>query len=172
MLQALNFASVLASGLMIYKGLGLVTNTESPIVVVLRCVISSLGGPPPRAKRLCSNHIAALWSPHFTAGTSFSLSIRQTRGTKLATSRSTRSPDKTFPSCTEFSRHTTSLRPSMGPFLQTNLVGSGELTVTLPAVSARECPAPKTSYYLPRGTTTTSMMWSYTRVSTGWSEST
>jgi signal peptidase len=41
MLQALNFASVLASGLMIYKGLGLITNTESPIVVVLRCVISS-----------------------------------------------------------------------------------------------------------------------------------
>ncbi|KAI0080383.1 hypothetical protein K474DRAFT_1704692 [Panus rudis PR-1116 ss-1] len=35
LLQILNFASVLASGLMIWKGLGLVTNTESPIVVVL-----------------------------------------------------------------------------------------------------------------------------------------
>ncbi|KAI0306129.1 hypothetical protein B0F90DRAFT_1808621 [Multifurca ochricompacta] len=35
LLQILNFASVLASGLMIYKGLGLITNTESPIVVVL-----------------------------------------------------------------------------------------------------------------------------------------
>jgi len=35
LLQTLNFASVLASGLMIYKGLGLITNTESPIVVVL-----------------------------------------------------------------------------------------------------------------------------------------
>lgn len=34
-LQLLNFASVLASGLMIWKGLGLITNTESPIVVVL-----------------------------------------------------------------------------------------------------------------------------------------
>lgn len=34
----LNFASVLASGLMMWKGLGLITNTESPIVVVLRCV--------------------------------------------------------------------------------------------------------------------------------------
>lgn len=34
-LQLLNFASVLASGLMLYKGLGLITNTESPIVVVL-----------------------------------------------------------------------------------------------------------------------------------------
>ncbi|KAJ7057114.1 signal peptidase complex catalytic subunit SEC11 [Mycena amicta] len=33
--QALNFASVIASGLMIWKGLGLVTNSESPIVVVL-----------------------------------------------------------------------------------------------------------------------------------------
>jgi signal peptidase len=43
MLQALNFTSVLASGLMIYKGLGLITNTESPIVVVLRYVTSSLG---------------------------------------------------------------------------------------------------------------------------------
>lgn len=38
LLQILNFASVLSSGLMIYKGLGLITNTESPIVVVLRCV--------------------------------------------------------------------------------------------------------------------------------------
>ena len=36
LLQALNFASVLASGLMIWKGLGLITNSESPIVVVLR----------------------------------------------------------------------------------------------------------------------------------------
>ncbi|EIN08321.1 hypothetical protein PUNSTDRAFT_87699 [Punctularia strigosozonata HHB-11173 SS5] len=35
LLQLLNFASVLASGLMIWKGLGLLTNTESPIVVVL-----------------------------------------------------------------------------------------------------------------------------------------
>ncbi len=36
LLQVLNFASVIASGLMIWKGLGVVTNTESPIVVVLR----------------------------------------------------------------------------------------------------------------------------------------
>ncbi|KAF7319393.1 Signal peptidase complex catalytic subunit SEC11 [Mycena chlorophos] len=35
LLQALNFASVIASGLMIWKGLGLLTNSESPIVVVL-----------------------------------------------------------------------------------------------------------------------------------------
>ncbi|KAH9166876.1 hypothetical protein EDB89DRAFT_2115721 [Lactarius sanguifluus] len=35
LLQILNFASVLTSGLMIWKGLGLITNTESPIVVVL-----------------------------------------------------------------------------------------------------------------------------------------
>ncbi|KAI0032073.1 hypothetical protein K488DRAFT_50736 [Vararia minispora EC-137] len=35
LLQALNFATVLASGLMMWKGLGLWTNTESPIVVVL-----------------------------------------------------------------------------------------------------------------------------------------
>jgi len=34
----LNFSSVIASGLMMWKGLGLVTNTESPIVVVLRYV--------------------------------------------------------------------------------------------------------------------------------------
>ena len=38
LLQILNFASVVTSGLMIWKGLGLITNTESPIVVVLRCV--------------------------------------------------------------------------------------------------------------------------------------
>ncbi|KDQ56842.1 hypothetical protein JAAARDRAFT_36310 [Jaapia argillacea MUCL 33604] len=35
LLQLLNFASVIASGLMIWKGLGLITNSESPIVVVL-----------------------------------------------------------------------------------------------------------------------------------------
>ncbi|KAF5348872.1 hypothetical protein D9756_009772 [Leucocoprinus leucothites] len=35
LLQILNFASVIASGLMIWKGLGLITNSESPIVVVL-----------------------------------------------------------------------------------------------------------------------------------------
>jgi len=35
LLQILNFATVIASGLMIYKGLGIVTNNESPIVVVL-----------------------------------------------------------------------------------------------------------------------------------------
>ncbi|KZT28249.1 signal peptidase complex catalytic subunit SEC11 [Neolentinus lepideus HHB14362 ss-1] len=35
LVQLLNFASVIASGLMMWKGLGLVTNTESPIVVVL-----------------------------------------------------------------------------------------------------------------------------------------
>ena len=38
----LNFASVIASGLMIWKGLGLLTNTESPIVVVLRSVFNDL----------------------------------------------------------------------------------------------------------------------------------
>ena len=40
LLQVLNFVSVLASGLMIWKGLGLITNTESPIVVVLRYVFA------------------------------------------------------------------------------------------------------------------------------------
>ncbi|KAF8501336.1 hypothetical protein BU17DRAFT_58902 [Hysterangium stoloniferum] len=35
LLQVLNFAAVITSGLMIWKGLGLITNTESPIVVVL-----------------------------------------------------------------------------------------------------------------------------------------
>ena len=33
--QALNFLTVIASGLMMWKGLCLVTNSESPIVVVL-----------------------------------------------------------------------------------------------------------------------------------------
>lgn len=37
--QILNFVSVMASGLMIWKGLGLLTNTESPIVVVLRYLL-------------------------------------------------------------------------------------------------------------------------------------
>jgi hypothetical protein len=36
--QALNFLTVIASGLMMWKGLCLVTNSESPIVVVLSYV--------------------------------------------------------------------------------------------------------------------------------------
>ena len=40
LLQILNFATVISTGLMIWKGLGIVTNTESPIVVVLRSVVS------------------------------------------------------------------------------------------------------------------------------------
>ncbi|KAF8323879.1 putative signal peptidase [Clavulina sp. PMI_390] len=35
LLQILQFATVIATGLMMWKGLGLITNTESPIVVVL-----------------------------------------------------------------------------------------------------------------------------------------
>jgi len=48
LVQCLNFAAVLASGLMIWKGLGLVCNSEPPIVVVLRCVITRF--PPLRAR--------------------------------------------------------------------------------------------------------------------------
>ena len=40
LLQVLNFASVIATGLMIWKGLGVITYSESPIVVVLRYVAS------------------------------------------------------------------------------------------------------------------------------------
>ena len=47
LLQVLNFVSVLASGLMIWKGLGLITNTESPIVVVLRYVFALPALPCP-----------------------------------------------------------------------------------------------------------------------------
>ena len=35
LLQALNFVSVVATALMLWKGISLLTNTESPIVVVL-----------------------------------------------------------------------------------------------------------------------------------------
>ncbi|ELU42897.1 peptidase s24-like domain-containing protein [Rhizoctonia solani AG-1 IA] len=35
LLQIMNFAMVISTGLMVWKGLGLATNTESPIVVVL-----------------------------------------------------------------------------------------------------------------------------------------
>jgi hypothetical protein len=38
LLQVLSFASVISSGLMIWKGLAIITNCESPIVVVLRYV--------------------------------------------------------------------------------------------------------------------------------------
>ena len=82
LLQVLNFVSVLASGLMIWKGLGLLTNTESPIVVVLRYV-SPLPLPSPspslslllhdrtEGRTLTRAHMctAARWSPRSTAGT-------------------------------------------------------------------------------------------------------
>ncbi|CEQ41665.1 SPOSA6832_03401, partial [Sporobolomyces salmonicolor] len=41
--QALNFAMVLSTALMMWKGLSVICNTESPIVVVLRCVTSKEG---------------------------------------------------------------------------------------------------------------------------------
>ena len=45
--------SVLATGFMMWKGLGLVTNTESPIVVVLRYVFGAIY---PNAPRWGSEH--------------------------------------------------------------------------------------------------------------------
>ena len=55
LLQVLNFVSVLASGLMIWKGLGLATNTESPIVVVLRWALALALIPPlsARGRKMC-----------------------------------------------------------------------------------------------------------------------
>lgn len=38
LLQALNFVTVIATALAMWKGLSVWTNTESPVVVVLRCV--------------------------------------------------------------------------------------------------------------------------------------
>ena len=66
LLQVLNFIQVLASGFMMWKGLGLVTNTESPIVVVLRCARS-----PGFARGGCSVLLNAvdLWNPRSTAAT-------------------------------------------------------------------------------------------------------
>lgn len=52
LLQALNFVSVVATALMLWKGLSLYTNTESPIVVVLSgsmepaCVSNSFRSSP------------------------------------------------------------------------------------------------------------------------------
>jgi len=36
-LQVLNFAVIVCTALMVWKGLSVLANTESPIVVVLRC---------------------------------------------------------------------------------------------------------------------------------------
>ena len=60
LLQVLNFVSVLASGLMIWKGLGLITNTESPIVVVLRYVL--LCGEYMRASKIPDRQLCGLSS--------------------------------------------------------------------------------------------------------------
>jgi len=40
--QALNLAMIVFSALMIWKGLMVVTKSESPVVVVLRCVLFPL----------------------------------------------------------------------------------------------------------------------------------
>ena len=53
LLQVLNFVSVLASGLMIWKGLGLATNTESPIVVVLRWALALIPPLSARGRKMC-----------------------------------------------------------------------------------------------------------------------
>lgn len=69
LLQMLNFASVLASGLMMWKGLGLITNTESPIVVVLRCALLLPAYCSVRVLTPRIHLIVAPWSLHSTAAT-------------------------------------------------------------------------------------------------------
>ena len=67
LLQCLNFASVIASGLMVWKGLGLITNTESPIVVVLRCVPFEL-----HLAERTNRHTVDQWNPLSTVEICFS----------------------------------------------------------------------------------------------------
>lgn len=69
LLQILNFVSVLASGLMIWKGLGLITNTESPIVVVLRCVSQTYMVRRGKYRRVADVMSAChLWRGHMYSG--------------------------------------------------------------------------------------------------------
>ena len=54
---------------MIYKGLGLITNTESPIVVVLRCVDLSVRCRSSCAERVCtSTTLSGSMEPAFYRG--------------------------------------------------------------------------------------------------------
>lgn len=102
LLQSLNFASVIASGLMIWKGLGLITNTESPIVVVLRFV--------PLSRVFHCNRltdVVSRWHLHSIAATFYSSQIRPTYGIKQEILRCTRFLEKEFQLSTGYWRHMT-----------------------------------------------------------------
>lgn len=60
-MQALNFAAVISTALMMWKGLSIVCNTESPIVVVLRYVELPASGGEGGADGVVS--AVNLWSP-------------------------------------------------------------------------------------------------------------
>lgn len=72
--QALNLLTVVASGLMMWKGLCLFTNSESPIVVVLSYVSSSFShflfrgwvGLIQRGKRGVPYNVEDRWNQRFT----------------------------------------------------------------------------------------------------------
>jgi len=104
----------MASGLMIWKGLGLLTNTESPIVVVLRYL-------------LCANfpHITDVsfnepsrtlsvdrWSPHSTVETCSSSQIPLNNDTTSVISLCTRFPERIYQSYIGCWRLTTLYRKS------------------------------------------------------------
>jgi hypothetical protein len=63
--QVLNVLMVVFSALMIWKGLMVVTGSESPIVVVLRC-----GAGAPLAVAVLNLGAVEAWSPPFSAATS------------------------------------------------------------------------------------------------------
>ena len=89
----------MASGLMIWKGLGLLTNAESPIVVVLRYLLCT--NLPPRIEKTSRSLSVDRWNPHSTAETCSSLQTPLNNGTTSAISRCTRSLERIYQSCIE-----------------------------------------------------------------------
>ncbi len=61
--QGLNFGMIVASALMIWKGLMVVTGSESPIVVVLRCVPSPITAYTPACTSCSLAFVALCCSP-------------------------------------------------------------------------------------------------------------
>jgi signal peptidase len=159
----LNFASVLASGLMIYKGLGLITNTESPIVVVLRYVDPSLDElplPHARAEFFCSSKsYSGSMEPAFHRGDLLFLINPPNTRYEIGDITVYKIPGQDIPIVHRVLETHDVLKSVHGYvflFYQRNPVDGAGLTMTLVVVFASPNPAPKTSYCSPRGTITTS----------------
>lgn len=104
--QVLNIGMIVSSALMIWNGLKVVTNSESPIVVVLRYTTST--ATPFQITTNAVRLAVEVWNRRSTGETSSSLPITEKSRSESETSWSSRSRAGTYLLSIEFSIYTKS----------------------------------------------------------------